>query len=290
VQRAVLCLVLAGGCISPTSRPRFEEPPLPALKLEVSTVPPPDGDGKIVRDALLRVSFDDYPDPDTAQFGPLLLRSGNATFDVLMRVDLTGRAITVQPRSLLAPDTQYELVLGAELRALSGRTLGQTQVAALSVGSGLNPSPSPSPTPVTFETDVYPLLSSCAPYCHTRDRCPGRTPPNRNPSRDLDLAGDPTDPKLGLIDVPAVSLRDTDNPLRRVQPFDSARSVLLRKILGGDPHANSSDPITPDLAVPGRRMPLYESVCGEELPPPELFFWDEARTRLNQDWIDQGAH
>jgi hypothetical protein len=288
VQRAFLLLLALteiGGCTSLTQRPRFEEPALPPLKLEVSTEPPPDGDGKIVRDALLRVTFDDYPDPATAQFGPLLLRSGNSTFDVQMRVDLVGKSITVRPRSLLAPDTQYELVMGADLRALSGRTLGTTQVAPLVVGTQLNPSPTPSPAPLTYMRDVLPMLGSvenqCAPFCHSDVGCSLN---KRNPSRNLDLSF-PADPVVGIVNVPSEALRGTDNPLLRVQPFDSARSVFLRKLIGGDPHAESSDPITPDVGVPGRRMPLPEHICGGEIPP----FLDDDEMRLVQDWIDQGA-
>jgi hypothetical protein len=294
MRRALAILLL--GCTTPTNRPQYETTPLPPLTFDVQPEPPRDSAGQIVRDALFRVSLDDYPDPDTAGFGPLLLRSGTATFDATYRVDLVGRSIEVRPRSLLMPETVYEVVVGTDLRALSGRTVGLTVPSPFpfSVGHDLNPSPSPSPSPLTWDTDIRPIMSDkCVSYCHTPDRCPGRDG-KHNPSRNLDLSPGvaPDDPVYGVINVPAVSLAGTDKPLLRVQRGDAARSVFLRKMLGGDPHADSSDPPTDDLAVPGRRMPLYESVCGEPLPPKDDlggFYLDEASIRTVQEWITQGA-
>jgi hypothetical protein len=291
-MRRALVISLLWGCSTPTNRPQYDQTLLPPLTVLILSDPPPDSAGQIVRDALFRINLvDDYPDPDTAGFGPILLRSGTATFDATYRVDLVGKSIEVRPRSLLQPQTQYELVVAADLRALSGRTAGPVMPQAFSVGSDLNPSPSPSPSPLTWDADIQPIISDkCVSFCHTSDRCPGLDG-KHNPSRNLNLspAVDADDPVYGVIDVPAVSLAGTDKPLLRVQRGDAARSVFLRKMLGGDPHAESSDPPTADLAVPGRRMPLYESVCGEALPDVDGFYLDEASMRTVQEWINQGA-
>src|SRR3954469_18764824 len=96
------------GCSSPTTRPLYDQTPLTPLTVTVDTVPGADSNGNIPRDAVVRITMDDYPDPDTATFGPILLRSGTASFDAKLQVDLVGRAIVVTPRSLLQAQTAYE--------------------------------------------------------------------------------------------------------------------------------------------------------------------------------------
>jgi hypothetical protein len=333
-MRAALVILLF-GCSSITDRPTYVETNQAPLKVEIFAIPPPEN-GAAFRDAVLRITFLDdseYPDPDTAVFGSILLRSGTVTFDVTMHVSLVDHAIDVKPRTLLDPDTHYELVLGANLRSLSGRTLGTTLSADISVGNTVSsPSPSPSPQYVWDTTDNDPcanptpgdiqcILTQCAPACHaptgcakcTKDSdCPSRhcdIAPGamfgqcvRNPTSALDTTIDPRDPTLGMVGVASLLLAGTDHPLLRVQPGDSANSVLLRKLLGGNPHADSSDPATANLGIPGRRMPLPEGtscikpqyccfdVCADSgdphpyqpyLCPPDL--------RKIQDWIDQGA-
>ena len=146
-RAALICCLLGGGCTSISSHPAYDQPVLKPLQFSVSTVPPPDDNGQVTRDAVLRITFDDYPDPQTATFGPLLLRSGTDNFDVEMTVDLLDKTIIVRPRGLLQPDTQYEMVVAASVRSLSGRTVGSTMSAPISVGEAFAPSPSPSPSP-----------------------------------------------------------------------------------------------------------------------------------------------
>ena len=66
-------------------------------------------------------------------------------------------------------------------------------------------------------------------------------------------------------------------------------SDILRKLIGGDGHLYSEEPPYAEMGVEGRRMPLYEAVCGLSLPSPEAYFFSEAQLRVIQDWIDQGA-
>jgi hypothetical protein len=109
----------------------------------------------------------------------------------------------------------------------------------------------------------------------------------RNATIALDLTADlPTDPTTGLIGVPSQLEAGTDHSILRVQPNDGARSMLLRKLLGGDPHAESKDPPTANLGVPGRRMPLHEEAC-QGLGVPD--YWTDDQIKLVQDWIDNGA-
>ena len=105
----------------------------------------------------------------------------------------------------------------------------------------------------------------------------------RTPTRLLDLTGDPRDPVLGLISVQSVGLRGTRAPLYRVAPGDAAHSVLLRKLLGGSPEADSHDPPYPSMRVDGRRMPidLDETKSKDPLPIEQI--------QLVEDWIAAGA-
>ena len=295
-------LALLAGCSSPTSTPAYVRPKLSPLQITVTTDPPPDSDGNVVRDAILHIGFDDYPDPDTISFGPILLRSGTASFDADMRVDLVDKQVIVHPRSLLAPDTQYEVVVGADVRSLSGRTVESTMAAPIPVGEMLNPSPTPAaPTPTWDDVKQY-IGDGCAQYCHTTSRCPGSMPPTRNPTIGLNLSK-PTDPTVGLINVPSQLTAGTDHTLMRVQPGDASRSMLMRKLLGGDPNTGIArypapgmcmyppEPEPANLGVPGRRMPLYESPCGEcdlNLDPTAWYYGDDT-LRLIQAWIDGGA-
>jgi hypothetical protein len=296
MRAAAALIFVCAGCSSITSAPQYDSPKLAPLTFQVSTDPPPDGDGKITRDAILHVTFDDYPDPDTVVFGPLLLRSGTATFDVIMRVSLVDKSVIVQPRSLLQPNTSYELVVDGHFRALSGRTPSATSVATLSVGDSLNPSPSPSPspTPYTWYDDIKPMFVSadnCDKPCHNPDLCSGTG--QRHPSSNFDVTAPPDDPVLGLINVASELMKGEARPLLRVKPGDSANSELLRKLLGGDPHAgrSSGEPVPANLAVPGRRMPLYEQACANQILPmdPALYYLNDDELRRVQDWIDQGA-
>jgi hypothetical protein len=268
------------------------EPSLPAL-----------ADG-VPRNADLRVIFADaYPDPDTAVFGAILLRSGKSNFDVQISVDLAGRAIVLHPRSLLAPSTTYELVLSKDVRALDGRTLPESGLTLMVSVSGDVAAPPAAPADrvvwvdptrrcdeVTSDTPIKQvgcILRTCAPACHSPSDALGDS---RAPARGLDLTiDDPAVAGYGLVRVRASGQVDPTAPLDRVTPGDSARSVVLRKLLGGDAHLVTGESY-PQSGVVGRRMPLPT----QEIDPvthqrqPSLPLSDEA-VRLIQRWIDEGA-
>lgn len=268
-----IAIVLAGACTTPSSSPAFQNSDPAPLAVTVTTDPPAIG-GLVARDATVVIALDDFPDPDTVSFGPVLLRSGRSNFDADLSVDLVGRAIRLRPRALFAAGTEYEVVVQAGVAALDGRQVAATVVAPIEVGSQVVGKP--SPPPVTW-ADVAPILTGCAPYCHSRTGASGAAIP---PARQLDLTGDPADPIFGLIDVPSVGLAGAGAPLLRVAPHDSARSVLLRKLLGGN--AASKDPPYPEMGVDGRRMPL---MLDDSAAPP----LDPSAIALIQEWIDDGA-
>lgn len=297
-MRAAAAFLICVGCSTSTSAPQYEfVTDLGApLTFTVTSEPPPDSDGKVTRDAVLHVVFDDYPDPDTVVFGQILLQSGTATFDATMKTSLVDRSIIVQPRSLLSPNTQYNLVVDSHFRSLSGRRPAGTQVATISVGDQLNPSPSPSPSPLTWYADIRPMFTTadfCYKPCHNHDLCPSSGGGSRNPTSNYDVTAPPDDPTFGLINVASELMKGEANPLVRVLPGNSAKSMLVRKLIGGDPHAGRSpgEPVPADVAVPGRRMPMYEATCPNEILPmdPSQYYLNDKELHKVQDWIDQGA-
>ena len=281
MRRALLVTALVAGvaCSSPTTRRVFEGPDLPQLVVTVTTDPPALADG-VERDARFRITFDDYPDPETANFGPLLLRSGSGNFDAVLSIDLVGRAILIQPRTLLQPDTTYEVVIDPTVAALSGRVTGRTISNQFTTGGSTANLPAPDPVPWKGDDGVATLLASCQGRCHSVDL------PSRRLRLDFvfDSSGnpvgaDPNDPAFGIINVPSVGLAGTIDPLPRVQPGNSARSDLLRKVLGGNHQEEPADaPPYPQMRVDGVRM-----------PPGGVYWTDDQSARL-QRWIDQGAH
>ncbi len=271
--------VAAAGCTWNSSQPLYTGSSPAPLHLTITTDPAPDANGLATRSALVVLTFDDYPDPDSVMFGPVQLRSGSSTFDIDLRTSLVDKSIVVTPRSLLSPNNHYEVVVQPGLRALSGRVLQSTVEKTIAVGLDPGTPPKP-PTVPTWIGSIKFDIGTCSPFCHSPVGASGRM---RTPTRLLDLTGDPMDPTFGLVDVPAQGELGSPQALMRVAPGDSAHSVLLRKLIGGDPLADSHDSY-PAMGVDGRRMPLP---LDDTMPiPPAL---DDAAIRRVQAWIDGGA-
>ena len=278
-------LLIVSACSSLSTVEPYAQAAPAALWVAVTTDPPARSDGTVPRNARFVVQLDGYPDPDAVGFGPLTLRSGRASFDIGVRVDLVGRAVVVTPRSLMAPGAQYDLVVSG-LATLDDRVQATDVVGTVRVGQDDGDARVAPPRPTwngdpTSGGGVRALLGSCAPVCHSPVGASGRM---RSPTRSLDLTGDPRDPRFGLIGVQSVGLRGTPVPLLRVAPGDPSRSVLLRKLLGGSPLADSLDPPYPNLRVDGRRMPIPLDPAA-----PADTTLSEEELRLVQDWIAAGA-
>lgn len=272
-------LLAATACTTASNVEPYAQPAQAPLSVAAGTVRPVRADGTVPRNERFLVQLDDYPDPDSVSYGPLTLHSGRLNFDIDVSIDFVGRAVIVTPRSLMAPGAQYDLVVSG-LVALDERVQAADVVGSVRVGPD-DGDPFPAPAAPTWVTDVQPILGTCAPACHSPV---GEHSPMRTPTRLLDLTGDPTDPVFGLIGVPSVGLRGTPFQLLRVSPGDPARSVLLRKLIGGSPQADSQDPPYPAMRVDGRRMPLLLDAAessGTPLP--------EGQLRTVQDWIAAGA-
>jgi hypothetical protein len=264
---AVASLLSCPACSSPGAV-AFETTPAAALQVVVSTDPPARADGSVPRDARFVVALDDYIDPGTVSYGNLTLRSSTGSFDFAWDIDFVGRRIRVTPRSLLLPGAAYTLVV-TRLAGLDGRAQAGTTQATARAGSDQVGTPAPAATP-TWNGEIGAKLRACGGTCHTR--ADGAVPP-----RALDLTGDPRDPVYGLVAVRATGTLGDGGPLLRVAPGQPAASVLLRKLVGGNPHADSRDEPYPNVGVDGQRMPPGE---------PAL---DDVIVRRVQDWIAGGA-
>lgn len=229
------------------------------------------GPAGVYRNSKFLLQFDDYPDPDVLPFGSVNLTSGAVLFDTNVSVRLVDRAIEVRPRSFLVPNNKY-LLQALGVSSLGGRQSPPSGLSfEIGVGDELAPIVPDAPPP-RWTTDIAPRLTSCATAgCHTASD--GSTP-----ARNLALDGDPRDPIFGLIGVPSRSLRDNTKRLTRVAPGDAARSVLMRKLLGGDPSDRAGGDPFPQMAIDGDRMPPW--------PAQPV---DDATLRLVQAWIDGGA-
>jgi hypothetical protein len=96
-----------------------------------------------------------------------------------------------------------------------------------------------------------------------------------------------------MVRVPAQGQISPDARLFRVAPSDAARSVLLRKLLGGEQHLAPTDSMYPypNVGVVGRRMPIptldVDPVTMK--PEPQLPPLSDRQLALIQRWIDEGA-
>jgi hypothetical protein len=211
-------------------------------------------------DVVIRVRFDDYPDPDTVRSDSLLLTTGYFWVPAVYGVDLVAKTVTLQPWQALSPDLGYAIHLKPILRSLQGCAAPD---ALREFRTGAGPAGIPVP-PVPPLAQVQALFDR---------RCGGSTC-HLDPGP---LAGCLTQPAAGLslcagetfdalVGVPSVE----ETRLLRVDPGDSARSYLLRKLI----------PATPGGGPPPPTL-------GHRDPPGEPL--DEAEIAAVAAWIDGGA-
>jgi hypothetical protein len=254
----VAAAVLASACSYPTNTSPYPGDCTPLQP--VAFVPAPNGVA-VPTDVEFRITFNDYPDPDTVRSDSLLLTTGYFWVPGNYGVDLIGKAAVMRPIRPLSTRLGYAVHLRPALAALSGcpGTSVDLQFMTGDGGTGVAPPPIPS-----LAHDVQPIFAQrCAGGCHLASEDDGGGCAAA-PAAGLSLcAADAWD---ALVGVPS---REAGG-LRLVEQGDSARSYLLRKLL---PASGSGGPIT---GVFGQREPP-----GDPLPEPEL--------RLIASWIDGGA-
>jgi len=210
-------------------------------------------------DVTFRITFNDLPDPDTVRSGTILLTTGYFWVPGSYGVDLIGKAAFMRPIRPLSAHLGYSLHLRPALGSLAGCP-GSSEDIEFITGDGA--AGSPPPEPVAFAAVQEILGARCGGSgCHlAADDAGGCLPA---PAAGLSLCAPEAWDQL----VSAPSRQDAS--LRRVEPGDSARSYLLRKLLPSP----TGGPIT---GVSGQREPP-----GDPLPEDQL--------RTIASWIDGGA-
>jgi hypothetical protein len=212
-----------------------------ARMLPVASVPVPNATG-VPTDVVFRITFNDYPDPDTVRSDSILLTTGFFWVPGTYGVDLIGKAAVVRPIRDLSPDLGYSLHLRPALASLAGCP-GPTEEIEFLTGAGPSGDPPPETPPFAAVQAIFD--ARCGGGCHLAqdDGGGGCLAPSAAAAGLSLCAADAWD---ALVSAPS---RQTDE-LRLVQSGESARSYLLRKLL----------PATAD----GGRLPR---VFGQREPP-----------------------
>jgi len=254
---AILTLALP-ACSYPTGETPYPGECVP-LHL-TGSVPLPNGVA-VPTDVTFRLTFDDYPDPDTVRSDSILLTSGFFWVPGSYGVDLIGKAAVMRPIHALAPGLGYSLHLRPALSSLAGCPGSSEEIEFITGDGPAGDTPRP---PTTFDSVQRIVTTRCAGAgCHLEggDEGGGCL---AAPAAGLSLCAPEAWDQL--VGVPSRE----DDQLQRVESGNSARSYLLRKLLPAPP---SGGPIT---GVYGQREPP-----GEPLPEDQL--------RAIASWIDSGA-
>jgi hypothetical protein len=259
---AALAIALAGLVATACSAPGDSQPyagicaPLRALEWT-----PVAGAQNVARGTTVRVRFDAYPDPDTADLNGIIVTTGDFYHPGTIRLDLIDKAITYAPSGGWRADLGYDVNVRAGLTSLQGCAAAPEQHSfrtALAVPAAVPPE---TPTPYAAVQPIF--AARCAGAgCHraTTDDGGGCL---TSPAVGLSLCD--ADLVDAVLDVPSRQV----SRLHLVEPRDAARSYLLRKLLPGD---------TPDRPAP--------TTLGHRDPPGAPL--SDAELRAIASWIDTG--
>ena len=201
--------------------------PAETLSLGVVGTTPEEG-GRLPANEVLKVTFDDYLDPESIRQTEVVVKSGAETATLNLGYDPVDRALLIIPRVGLRAGIGYEAFVSAEhLRSLSGNPLGD-DIRWTFRAEG--PRSQPEYQAIDFETDIRPIFDmSCG--CHgpepkmfpeLRPDALIRTSSARQPDRKLIVPGQPLESYLVqrlLPDYPAVQgppKNLTDSETRRI--------------------------------------------------------------------------
>jgi hypothetical protein len=209
-------------------------------------------------------TFTDFPDPDSARGAGPSLWAGVFYYTGHVSVDLIERRISFHPSGDLADGRGFVSVLGATLQSLHGCPLDPPPPGAdgkpasnyyvhfttldRNVDRGL---PNPVGESAAFGDVLDIFARRCASAgCHLADdpdavTAAGGDPCLPYPGGTLSLC--PRDAYAGLLGITSTEVAR----MVRVEPGDSSRSYLLRKLLG-------APPVTGHVAAPGRDLQVEE--------------------------------
>jgi hypothetical protein len=219
---------------------------------------PPEGALDVPVDVTIKVTFSDYPDPDTVGEPSMLLTTGVYRVPETYRVDLAQKAVTMNPGGQLSANLGYTVTVLQNVTSLAGCS-GPTTGRQFTTGdraSNLLPPPAPALADVQAIFDASCAGSSC--HIDPSGGCLAA------PFGGLSLCA--ADARDALVDVPSREV----SSLALIAPLDSARSYLLRKLL---PATAGGGPVPGTL---GQREPP-----GPPLPADQIL--------AIAAWIDGGA-
>ena len=222
---------------------------------------PTAGAEDVARDTTVRVRFDQYPEPDTVDLGGIIVTTGPFYHPGIIRTDLIDKAITYQPAGGWRPELGYNINVRVGLVSLQGC---QAVPEQHSFRTAAAPPMAAPPVPPTPYAAVQPIFAErCAgAACHRATVAEGGGC-LAAPAAGLSLCD--AEAFDALVDVPSRQVVR----LNLVEPADSARSYLLRKLLPGD---------TPEQPAP--------LTMGHRDPPGAPL--SVAEQRVVASWIDGG--
>ena len=222
---------------------------------------PTAGAEDVARDTTVRVRFDQYPDPDTVDLGGIIVTTGPFYHPGTIHTDLIDKAITYAPSGGWRADLGYNINVQAALVSLQGCAAVADQHSFRTGGEAPRPAPPAPPTPYAAVQPIF--AARCAGgLCHRATIEDGGGCLTA-PAAGLSLCD--AEAVDALVDVPSRQVIR----LNLVEPGDSARSYLLRKLLPGD---------TPDQPAP--------LTLGHRDPPDAPLSVEEQR--IVASWIDGG--
>jgi hypothetical protein len=251
-------LAAGAGCSRPTDTSPY---PGACSTLTPTVWVPASNSTGVPTDTTVRVTFDDYPDPDSVGSNTLLLTTGFFWVPGIYGVDLLNKTAILRPWRALSPNLSYTLHLAPALHSLSGCPAPDT-TREFRTGDG--PSGA-SPPAVPAFADIQKIFDTrCGSGgCHL-DASAAGDGCLATPAAGLSLCASQSWEAL----VGVTSQQESD--LLRVTPGDSGRSYLLRKLI----------PAPPDDGP----MP---TVLGQREPPGAPL--DPDLIEAVAAWIDGGA-
>ena len=224
---------------------------------------PPGDSVDVPTDVIIKVKFNDYPDPDGVRSGALLLTTGFFWIPGTYGVELIDKQATFRPWRPLVSQLGYTIHLRPAIGSLAGCP-GTVVEREFRTGDGPVGVPEPPTVTLAEVQDIFDRRCGGG-GCHLDTTAgPGETGCLAAPAAGLSLCAPHA--WAALVQVP--SRQTAALPL--VDSGDSARSYLLRKLL---PATADEGPIA---GVVGQREPP-----GPPLPDAEL--------RAVAAWIDAGA-
>ena len=269
---------MATACSTPTATQPF---PGACEPLHVLSWTPVNGALDVPRDTIISLTLDAYPEPHTVGLASVIITTGVFYHPGIFGIDMIDKAITFAAAGNLRPDLGYTITVRPALTSLQGCPAVEEQ--HLFHTSATTALPPPAPAVAVPFAAVQPIFArTCGgATCHrasladggATDGGPadaGASEPMAGgclsvPAAGLSLCD--RDAVTALVGVPSIEVRR----LHLVEPNDSARSYLLRKLLPGD---------TPDRPAP--------TTLGHRDPPGAPLPVDELRAIAR--WIDTGAN